>query len=91
MVNKARLVAKCPDCQSSINLPPLPELWMRVTCPECGTQLEIVDDDPWELDYAEDFEEEELDDEFEDFEGADLVDEDLDEFEDEDEDERWHR
>jgi lysine biosynthesis protein LysW len=66
MVNKARIVAKCPDYQSSINLPPKPELWMRVTCPECGTQLEIVDDDPWELDYAEDFDEEEFEDEFED-------------------------
>jgi transcription initiation factor IIE alpha subunit len=32
---------------------------MRVNCPECGTQLEIVDDDPWQLDYAEDLEEEE--------------------------------
>jgi lysine biosynthesis protein LysW len=54
MVNKARIVAKCPDCQSNINLPPKPELWMRITCPECGTQLEIVDDNPWELDYTED-------------------------------------
>ena len=42
---------------------------MRVTCPECGTQLEIVDDNPWELDYAEEYEndaEEEGD--YEDFE-----------------------
>ncbi|MCC7451635.1 MAG: hypothetical protein IT324_29780 [Anaerolineae bacterium] len=53
MVNKARLVATCPDCQSQISLPPDPETWMRITCPECGTQLEIVSDDPWELDYAE--------------------------------------
>ncbi len=60
MVNKARIVANCPDCQSSINLPPKPELWMRITCPECGTQLEIVDDNPWELDYAEDFGDDEL-------------------------------
>ncbi len=89
MVNKARIVAKCPDCQSSINLPPKPELWMRVTCPECGTQLEIVDDDPWELDYAEDFDEEE----FEDFDDEDLEDEDFDddleEFDDEEGDEPW--
>lgn len=59
MVDKTRHVAVCPDCQSSITLPPAPELWMRVTCPECGTQLEIVDDNPWELDYAEDYEGEE--------------------------------
>ena len=65
MINKARIVAKCPDCQSNISLPPKPELWMRITCPECGTQLEIVDDDPWELDYAEDFDEDELDDDVE--------------------------
>jgi lysine biosynthesis protein LysW len=66
MINKARIVAKCPDCQSDISLPPKPELWMRITCPECGTQLEIVDDDPWELDYAEDFDEDELEQDFED-------------------------
>ena len=65
MINKTRIVAKCPDCQSDINLPPKPELWMRITCPECGTQLEIVDEDPWELDYAEDFDEDELDSDFE--------------------------
>jgi lysine biosynthesis protein LysW len=88
MVNKARIVAKCPDCQSSINLPPQPELWMRVTCPECGTQLEIVDDDPWELDYAEDFEEEDLDDDFEDLDEDDDIDNELEEFDDE-EDEPW--
>jgi lysine biosynthesis protein LysW len=83
MVNKARLVAKCPDCQSSISLPPQPELWMRVTCPECGTQLEIVDDDPWELDYAEDFEEEEFDDELEEFDVEEFEDDDLDDLDDE--------
>jgi lysine biosynthesis protein LysW len=89
MVNKARIVAKCPDCQSSINLPPKPELWMRVTCPECGTQLEIVDDDPWELDYAEDFEEEDFEEEFEDLDDEELDDE-LEEFDDDEEDEPWH-
>jgi lysine biosynthesis protein LysW len=65
--------AECPDCQSSITLPPSSELWMRITCPECGTQLEIVDDNPWELDYAEDIDDdiyaEEAD--YEDFEEAD--------------------
>ncbi len=52
MVNKARIVATCPDCQSTINLPPKPELWMRVTCPECGTQLEIVEEDPSIIDFG---------------------------------------
>jgi lysine biosynthesis protein LysW len=65
MPSKARIVAQCPDCQSNVNLPSNPELWMRLTCPECGTQLEIVDDDPWDLDYAEDFEDDELEDELE--------------------------
>jgi lysine biosynthesis protein LysW len=82
MVNKARIVAKCPDCQSSISLPPKPELWMRVTCPECGTQLEIVDDDPWELDYAEDFDEEEFEEEFEDELDDEFEDEEYEEDED---------
>ncbi|MEP7285156.1 MAG: hypothetical protein ABI947_05240 [Chloroflexota bacterium] len=61
MTDKTRPVAVCPDCQSNITLPPDPELWMRITCPECGTPLEIVDDSPWELDYAEDIDEEEED------------------------------
>jgi lysine biosynthesis protein LysW len=59
MQNNSRAVAVCPDCQSTINLPPNPELWMRITCPECGTQLEIVDDSPWELDYTEDMDDDE--------------------------------
>ncbi len=84
MVNKARIVATCPDCQSSINLPPKPELWMRVTCPECGTQLEIVEEDPWQLDYAEDFDEDALDDEeFEDELDEDFEDEEFEDDEDE--------
>ncbi len=44
--------AICPDCESRITLPAGSELWMRVTCPECGALLEIANDDPWELDYA---------------------------------------
>ena len=46
--------AICPDCESRIKLPPGSEIWMRITCPECGTLLEIANDDPWELDYAPD-------------------------------------
>ena len=78
MVDKAHHVAVCPDCQSSIVLPPSPELWMRVTCPECGTQLEIVDDNPWELDYAEDSDgdEEAGDTYYEDYDDDTLVDDD---------------
>jgi hypothetical protein len=56
MLNKSSASAFCPDCQSNIMLPPKPEMWMRITCPECGTQLEIVDDNPWELDYTDDIE-----------------------------------
>lgn len=59
MQKNSRAIAVCPDCQSNINLPPTSELWMRITCPECGTQLEIVDDSPWELDYAEDTDDDE--------------------------------
>ena len=33
-----------------------------VFCPECGTQLEIIDDNPWELDYAEEYEGEAVED-----------------------------
>jgi hydrogenase maturation factor HypF (carbamoyltransferase family) len=45
--------AVCPDCQSTIKLPLSPELYMRITCPECGTPLEIINDGPWEVDYAD--------------------------------------
>jgi lysine biosynthesis protein LysW len=55
----ARILVPCPDCQSKVRLPANPDLWMRVTCAECGTQLEIVDDEPWQLDFAEDLEEDE--------------------------------
>jgi lysine biosynthesis protein LysW len=75
MVKNTRAVANCPDCQSSITLPPAPELWMRITCPECGTQLEIVDDNPWELDYAEDIDDDD-DMDYEDFEEDDSLDDD---------------
>lgn len=85
MVSKPQFVAKCPDCQSVIKLPPDPELWMRVTCPECGTQLEIIDDAPWELDYAEDFEDDEFDSDLDDSFDEDELD-DLDELDDFDDD-----
>jgi lysine biosynthesis protein LysW len=75
MLKGDHAVAVCPDCQSNITLPPAPELWMRITCPECGTQLEIVGDSPWELDYAEDIDDdddvqEDEDTDYEDFEDA---------------------
>ena len=57
---------------------------MRVTCPECGTQLEIVEEDPWQLDYAEDFDEDTLDeDELEDDLDEDFEDEEFEDDEDE--------
>ena len=54
MAENRQAVATCPECESNIPLPASAELWMRLTCPECGTQLEIVDDSPWELDYVDD-------------------------------------
>lgn len=43
--------AFCPECHADIPLPDSPEMYMRFSCPDCGTALEIVNDSPWEVDY----------------------------------------
>ena len=46
------IVAPCPDCEWEIPLGTEPEEGQRTTCPKCGADLEIVDLDPPELDWA---------------------------------------
>jgi hypothetical protein len=78
--------AVCPDCQSTIKLPPFPELFMRITCPECGTQLEITNDGPWEVDYADGIGADDmmtmdqLDQDYEDYEEEEILDDEEDSF-----------
>jgi alpha-aminoadipate carrier protein LysW len=62
---KNKMRARCPSCSAWVNLRDTAEVWDLVDCPECNTQLEIVDLRPPTLDYAsseleeEDWEEDE--------------------------------
>jgi lysine biosynthesis protein LysW len=51
----------CPDCDEPINVGNRPKIGQRVTCPECGFVSEIVDTDPVELDWPDEFEGEDED------------------------------
>lgn len=44
----------CPDCDEEIRLGPTPKIGQRVTCPDCGAELEVIEVDPLELDWAYD-------------------------------------
>lgn len=78
--------AVCPECDEDILIPGKVRLGQRLVCERCGAQLEVVDLDPIELDWAyepaEEFDEEDLLD-FE-LDEDELEDEEL-ELEDEDE------
>jgi alpha-aminoadipate carrier protein LysW len=43
--------AFCPNCDGEIRLGPQPRIGQRVTCPDCDTELEIIELDPPELDW----------------------------------------
>jgi lysine biosynthesis protein LysW len=57
MANKIRkaTVALCVECDSRVYFRAQPSLGQRVTCRECGTKLEVVDLDPLELYWSDDF------------------------------------
>jgi len=44
--------ASCPDCGRKIELRSHPRLGEEVICPHCDAELEVVDLDPLELDWA---------------------------------------
>jgi alpha-aminoadipate carrier protein LysW len=44
--------AICIDCDARFKLNPAPRLGQIITCPECGTELEVISLDPLELDWA---------------------------------------
>lgn len=57
--------AYCPDCDGPIRLRGKVALGMRVTCPSCGTELEVVSLKPLELDWVYDYEDEEFEEDYE--------------------------
>jgi len=91
--------AYCPDCGRAIRIGGEPKVGVRLECPSCHAELEIVESHPIELDWTissaswdddeDDWEEEEEEDwDDDDWDDDDWDDEDWDEDEDwEDEDE----
>ncbi|MGQ9468090.1 MAG: hypothetical protein ACUVSH_02750 [Anaerolineae bacterium] len=83
-------MARCPECNAVLPIPPDVALYDRLYCEECGALLEVVSLNPLELEYVfdyEDLEEEEMEWEEEGPFDEDL--EELEEEEDEDEEEEW--
>jgi lysine biosynthesis protein LysW len=57
-------VVACPDCEENITLRGEIDWGLQVTCPHCGTKLEVINTDPVELDWAvEEYDDDEDDDE----------------------------
>ena len=46
------LVAECPECETNIRFHKPLKLGQIVVCPECDEQLEVLQLDPLELDWA---------------------------------------
>lgn len=76
-------MATCPECDADIDVDEYDvDKGDLLSCPECGTNLEVVTVSPLELEAAP-----EDDDEDEDDEDDDLEDDDLDDDDDEDDEE----
>jgi uncharacterized paraquat-inducible protein A len=45
--------AQCPECDSWVQVPTTAEVWDTVVCPRCHTELQLISDNPAELDYAD--------------------------------------
>jgi lysine biosynthesis protein LysW len=45
-------MAVCPACEAQINIPGQVEMGQNVVCPQCSEDLEVIDTDPLELDWA---------------------------------------
>lgn len=44
---------QCPECEFWIQVPSSMELWDTLACPKCHTELQLISDQPPELDYAD--------------------------------------
>jgi lysine biosynthesis protein LysW len=45
------IVTECLDCDAPIRLLKPPRIGMRVTCPACKAEFEVIEVDPLELDW----------------------------------------
>lgn len=46
------MVAKCIECDANIDVDSNVEPGEIIDCPDCGTELEVKNIDPLQLDYA---------------------------------------
>jgi DNA-directed RNA polymerase subunit RPC12/RpoP len=61
-------IVDCPDCGEDILLRGKIALGLKVVCPNCSADLEVIDVDPVELDWSYDYDyDDEEDDEDEDW------------------------
>ena len=89
------VTATCVECDEEIEINDRPRRGLRVVCPECGAQLEIVNTAPVELDLPFDEDDDwDDDDEFDiapddtfDFEDDDETDDEFDDWDEDDDDE----
>jgi lysine biosynthesis protein LysW len=73
----------CPECDEKIRVPGKPRLGQRFTCFNCGAELEVINLDPVEIDWA--FDEPEDDEDLE-WDEEEEGEEDFDDFEEGEED-----
>ena len=45
----------CPDCDGQIAFNPHAAVGQRITCPHCNSDLEVINVEPLELDWAYDW------------------------------------
>jgi len=50
--NRNAIYARCAECESRIYFSREPEIGTIVTCRECGTKLEVIEQNPIELDWV---------------------------------------
>ena len=54
-LNKTTIsTARCPDCDDIVRMKAKPRIGLKVTCPICDAELEVVGIDPLELEWAVD-------------------------------------
>jgi uncharacterized paraquat-inducible protein A len=52
MDEKKRFVGRCPECDCRIGFEEKPDTGVLLTCPECHTQIEVVQNQPLKFDWA---------------------------------------
>jgi hypothetical protein len=45
--------AQCPECDNWVQVPRSAELWDTLVCARCHTELQLINENPPELDYAD--------------------------------------